>query len=791
MHPPTPYPAPARSKSKLRNEAHDTAFQEITAKANAVSKSEQDFSSVIKKTEGEVTGKHTSKTPRRYSVASKFAGPKAENANIVSSGLQAKPKLSKRASIQGIVSGPQFNSVSTQASLASRKNTTVPYSRLTTKGTSVISLQAGNLKDLPKRESLASEQGTKLCKPPSDSLKRSVCGHEKEESAHTIKARGLKCARYWLEQVKLAEVMEKHGVSIGFFRLAVECEAEPLDLLKEELIAYIKRFSLWSSTIQQVLLCYDVTEEVQDTLFSQITATGASESSSPCTPAKKLESIFLNEKDPADQVSEKILKSSDGGFENEVPEDTVDVSPKDTADVKEETRHSEITPVPDATGHVESMDAESLKREVVLYLMSSLGHPGKDDVFSQPKDNLTIVCPAPNNHVSRAVVVAEDSEVSAQESISILNSMDPEEAMSTGSLPSLNVWNTLSKEVDTGRSDEHKEVSITLDDDMNDSHTMAKVTGEEMCVSMELDVDDTMSDNRSDLASKSHSCECVSSEEIKCHAAQIAGEMHGNLAKALGSNEAISAGEKHEGLPKSIHNKSQDVASEVVQVSEKRESGSRKNQKIKSLPPKSETEKSTASQMTGVSVSKGNRRTSCTFGGRHQYGKERSTPASDRKRTESSALNKDNTAAVAAPTSRRLSMSTPRSSTFAHMPNVDAGSKTRSKSRICQPTELGKEINDMCLKSPTAEPEGILATPRQDRTVEVKVGSKQASLSNIEGMDAQTTDVVGLMATPGSAGLRRSARLIKSSEDSTMSTPGSVSAPCLQRRLGTPMKAAI
>ena len=52
---------------------------------------------------------------------------------------------------------------------------------------------------------------------------------KKMDSPHVFKKaaiRMLRSANYWMEQVKLAEAIEKHTVAMGFFRLAFECDAE-------------------------------------------------------------------------------------------------------------------------------------------------------------------------------------------------------------------------------------------------------------------------------------------------------------------------------------------------------------------------------------------------------------------------------------------------------------------------------------------------------------------------------------------------------------------------------------
>ncbi|MQM05715.1 hypothetical protein Taro_038541 [Colocasia esculenta] len=53
----------------------------------------------------------------------------------------------------------------------------------------------------------------------------------------------LESAPYWLNQIKLAESVGKHFVSVAFFRLALECNAEPIRSLKSEIKRYMARHS--------------------------------------------------------------------------------------------------------------------------------------------------------------------------------------------------------------------------------------------------------------------------------------------------------------------------------------------------------------------------------------------------------------------------------------------------------------------------------------------------------------------------------------------------------------------
>lgn len=760
MHPPTPYPASARSRKKIQQDPHDTAFREITARANAVSRSEQDLSSMIKKAEEEVNGRRTNKTPtasRRYSVASKFAGPKADASNFISSAttaLEAKAKVDKRASILGTVCGPPSKGVAAHTSVIASKGTTA----------------------LPNKCIAVLPNKSTAVPPPHATT-----------SANADKKRGrvLKSALYWLEQVKLAELMEKHAVAIGFFRLAIECEAEPVDLLREELIAYRKRYSLWSDGIQQVLLCYGVTEEVQESLFPQASATGISESLSPCTPAKDLGGVSTGGiNDLANQTLEKEVNHSDEIPDNALLEEKVDAN-----GVNEEVLHLDKAPMlGNVTGHIEAMDVDSLTREVVSYIMSSVDDDSndssclKDELSSWPEDNVALVCPKQSRGALNASEVVDESAVFVQGNLS-LTTADLDQAVSTGSMPSLDVWNTstLSREVDSGRSDVQEEAVNALEKNEN-CISLAKNSGEQICLSMETDEDS--GDNLISPQSKNSASQDASSSESEFHVAQKAGENHGESVRRS-----------------SIDGKSSCEASEPVQVVGKCETSFKKSQKIKNVASKGETEKSVALQGTGVLLSQANRKSRSSFdGNRGRNGREKGAPETDKQNDESPAVSKGQkgAAAAAVPKSRRLSTSTPRSSSKANVSSTEAGSRTRSKARMSQltsGTDMETRQVGLPLKSPKAASLGSLATPTQGSASRPRDGYKEATLDNVAGLEMQNTDATGSIATPGSAGVRRSARL-RPVGDTAVLTPRSVStlrsvSTPRQRHghLGTPSKA--
>ncbi|WVZ79610.1 hypothetical protein U9M48_027172 [Paspalum notatum var. saurae] len=71
---------------------------------------------------------------------------------------------------------------------------------------------------------------------------------------------------YWMTQIRLAEAASKHSVSLGFFKLALESECEPLDRMREELKSYVARHGLATELedpVKDVLQVYDIVEDFE------------------------------------------------------------------------------------------------------------------------------------------------------------------------------------------------------------------------------------------------------------------------------------------------------------------------------------------------------------------------------------------------------------------------------------------------------------------------------------------------------------------------------------------------
>ncbi|CAN6177707.1 unnamed protein product [Urochloa humidicola] len=71
---------------------------------------------------------------------------------------------------------------------------------------------------------------------------------------------------YWMTQIRLAEAASKHSVALGFFKLALESECEPLDRMREELKSYVARHGLATELeepVKDILQVYDIMEDLE------------------------------------------------------------------------------------------------------------------------------------------------------------------------------------------------------------------------------------------------------------------------------------------------------------------------------------------------------------------------------------------------------------------------------------------------------------------------------------------------------------------------------------------------
>ncbi|XP_075519485.1 uncharacterized protein LOC142553249 [Primulina tabacum] len=84
----------------------------------------------------------------------------------------------------------------------------------------------------------------------------------------------LSSASYWLTQIKLSESANKHSVSLGFFKLALEAGCEPMQRMRDEFKAYVRRHEMSSEfgeSTKELIESYKISEG-----FEQLQISGTS-----------------------------------------------------------------------------------------------------------------------------------------------------------------------------------------------------------------------------------------------------------------------------------------------------------------------------------------------------------------------------------------------------------------------------------------------------------------------------------------------------------------------------------
>ncbi|XP_075475846.1 uncharacterized protein LOC142513572 [Primulina tabacum] len=89
-------------------------------------------------------------------------------------------------------------------------------------------------------------------------------------------------ASYWLSQIKLSESANKHSVSLGFFKLALETGCEPMQWMKDEFKAYVLQphnMSEFGESMKELIESYKILEG-----FEQLQISGTSSEAKTCPP---------------------------------------------------------------------------------------------------------------------------------------------------------------------------------------------------------------------------------------------------------------------------------------------------------------------------------------------------------------------------------------------------------------------------------------------------------------------------------------------------------------------------
>ncbi|GLJ32085.1 hypothetical protein SUGI_0646040 [Cryptomeria japonica] len=239
---PTPYPGRVKQrfapKPSPRGQERTTS-NEITV----IPKREKRLLSVSKSVSTlDLSGKDKpARATRRLSIPSKYATPVSKADNKLSSSTPSGNTTEKKST-----SKPDF---------ILRPVNSENKARATAKSVSV-SFQGSISRNQGKANGVNKDA---LATPTNG-----VTVQEYPKSGQRKKFSTLMSSSYWLAQVKLAESAGKHAISLGFFRLALESTAEPLQRLGDELKSYAKKHNLLDlgEVARDVLQNYGILEEV-------------------------------------------------------------------------------------------------------------------------------------------------------------------------------------------------------------------------------------------------------------------------------------------------------------------------------------------------------------------------------------------------------------------------------------------------------------------------------------------------------------------------------------------------
>lgn len=314
---PTPYPGKTRQRKSIRQsikEQENKTLTEINDPMTTTPKRQKHILSISKSVNTlDLSAKDKPIKPsRRLSISSKIAVPvsKTESKDVRFAVLENKSTASKSSPLYG-------------ASLPKAGRTLEVESKVkpSTKALSV-SFQG----PLPKSQAKAAASSKDVLLTTPGSKKSAISTTPLEDFNHgQRKFNTLMTSTYWLSQIKLSESAGKHAISLGFFRLALESNAEPFQRLCDELKVYAKKHHVleYGEVAKDVLLSYGVLEEIMsaniDEHLVEIEAPGEgsfSECKGLLTPSHEKCSIIVDSSFEESEVYDsKIDKEvTEGGY---------------------------------------------------------------------------------------------------------------------------------------------------------------------------------------------------------------------------------------------------------------------------------------------------------------------------------------------------------------------------------------------------------------------------------------------------------------------------------------------
>ncbi|GAB2221017.1 hypothetical protein Droror1_Dr00012179 [Drosera rotundifolia] len=128
-------------------------------------------------------------------------------------------------------------------------------------------------------------------------------------------------ATYWIKQIDLSAAVGEHSISLGFFKLALDAEAKPLHMLRDNLRSYVQKHNLTDlgDTLTALLESYELSQNLKQLRISdsgaQVVEKGpiSSDQTVPISKPMDMESSQTSSaKEPAKQIDTSAQVAKDG-----------------------------------------------------------------------------------------------------------------------------------------------------------------------------------------------------------------------------------------------------------------------------------------------------------------------------------------------------------------------------------------------------------------------------------------------------------------------------------------------
>ncbi|KAJ0231361.1 Microtubule-associated futsch-like protein [Hirschfeldia incana] len=216
----------------------------------------------------------------------------------------------------------------------------------------------------------------------------------------------LSSSAYWMAHIKLAESVEKHSISLGFFKLALHAGCEPLEKMKEELKSYAARNNMdgLADAVKELSELYCISEESKP-----MQKVSESETSSVVA-----EETTVSLKNDGDDVQSSLSTPVASNITSEITKED-DVS-QDSA-VMEEAKEEEVS---------ESIQQERTRRSLDVINVNEAVVPEAVQGSEVGAPKVAVAQPSEKKRASRKETVSKNSlPVKTKKAVATTNSVNP------------------------------------------------------------------------------------------------------------------------------------------------------------------------------------------------------------------------------------------------------------------------------------------------------------------------------------------------------------------------------